>query len=77
MRTPAKFDKQTIIEKLPKKYRELVNDAVYEVEYDGACDGPYWAYVYDDYEFGTTGCHTSHEWTMKEFLDSFKTIKKI
>lgn len=68
------INKEIVIARSPKKYREMMEKAIESAEYDS--DG-YWAYTYNGYNFRLTGCHTLHEETLAGFLKEVRDIFEV
>lgn len=56
--------------RIPKKYENVIT----EVWYEGREDG-YWASLKECCLCEDTECHWVHEWTVKDFLKSLKSIR--
>lgn len=55
--------------KIPKKYQ----DKLELIDNEGS-EG-YWAYSNKGFQFGGMGCHTAHEYTVKELLAMIRTLE--
>lgn len=66
-----KCQKKFFLKRLPKRFYDIINRGIADASWD---DDGYWAYSHKGFIFRSMGCHTAHEETLSEFLQSVITL---